>query len=77
VKAAIGRDFAAASRAYVQCSNARAKHQCSLRVGSLAPKAAEAAAFNQKCDEARAIMAVAAQMGVPEGRLAKARNACK
>jgi serine/threonine protein kinase len=76
-KAAAARDFAGASRAYAQCSNSGAQRQCSARVALTAPKAAESAAFNQRCDEAKAIIAAAIQMNVPEGRLAKARSACK
>jgi eukaryotic-like serine/threonine-protein kinase len=76
-RAASSRDFAGASRAYAQCQDASARQACSNRVAQLAPKAAESAAFNQRCDEARAIMAAASAMGVSEGRMAKARSACK
>jgi hypothetical protein len=41
----------------------------------VAPKLAETAAFNGQCVQARAIIAAAAQMGVPPGKLAKANAA--
>jgi hypothetical protein len=76
-KAAAARDIIGASRSYAQCANPTSKAQCAQRIGQNAPKAAEAAAFNGDCDQAKAIMAIAAQMGVPDNRLAKAKNACK
>jgi tRNA A-37 threonylcarbamoyl transferase component Bud32 len=76
-KAAANRDFAGAAQAYAQCTNPTARQQCSTRVGQWAPKAAESAAYNQRCDESKAILTAASQMHVPEGRLAKARSICK
>jgi len=77
VKFAMSRDIPAAARAYAQCTNPTQQKACSARAAATAPKAAETAAFNQQCDQAKAIMAAAAVMGVPEGRMAKARAACK
>ena len=77
MRALIARDFSGASHAYAQCSNAKERQQCSVRAAGIAPKAAENAAFNQKCDEAKAIMTAARALGVSEGRLASARTTCK
>jgi eukaryotic-like serine/threonine-protein kinase len=77
MKAAASKDIPGAGRAYAQCGNPAARSTCSNRVAQTAPRLAEAAAFNQQCDQARLIIAAALQMGVPAGRLAKAQNACK
>ena len=75
--AAARKDIPAAGRAYAQCTDPSARQACSNRVNQAAPKLAENAAFRQQCDEARAIMTAASAMGVPEGRFARARAACK
>jgi serine/threonine-protein kinase len=75
--AAASKDIPAAGRAYAQCTDPSARARCTSRVSQAAPKLAENAAFRQQCDEARAIITAALAMGVPEGRLARARAACK
>jgi eukaryotic-like serine/threonine-protein kinase len=75
--AAKSGNFTAAAGAYAQCSNPGGKKACTTRVAQTAPRQAEAAALNQRCDEARGIIAAARAVGVPEGRLAKADAACK
>jgi hypothetical protein len=75
--AAANKDIPGAGRAYAQCTNPAGQASCRSRVAQAAPRLAETAAFNQQCDQARLIIAAATQMGVPEGRMAKARNACK
>jgi eukaryotic-like serine/threonine-protein kinase len=75
--AAASKDIPAAGRAYAQCTDSAARARCTSRVSQTAPKLAENAAFRQQCDEARAIIAASLAMGVPEGRLARARAACK
>jgi serine/threonine-protein kinase len=74
-KAAANRDIVGAGQAYAQCSNPAGRQQCTQRVAQIAPKLAETAAFNQQCAQARAIIAAAAQMGVPPEKLAKANAA--
>jgi eukaryotic-like serine/threonine-protein kinase len=76
-KAAAGGDIPGASRAYALCTNQTARQQCSGRVAQTAPKLAQAAAFNQQCEQARAIIDAATAMNVPAGRMAKAREVCK
>lgn len=70
-------DIPAAAQAYARCTNPRLKDNCRARAATNAPRLATAAAFNGKCDQARVIIAAALAMNVPEGRLAKAREACK
>ena len=70
-------DIPAAGAAYAQCTNRSARARCSARVAQTAPKLAENAAFRQECEQAKAIVRAATAMGVPTGRLAKAREACK
>jgi hypothetical protein len=53
------------------------RQQCSGRVAQSAPRLAQTAAFNQQCEQARAIIDAAMSMNVPAGRMAKAREACK
>jgi serine/threonine-protein kinase len=76
-KAAAAGDIPGARQAYAQCTNPSGRTLCSSRVAQTAPRLAQTAAFNQQCDQARAIMTAATAMGVPEGRMAKARAACK
>jgi hypothetical protein len=71
------RDILAASQAYAQCKDNSLQKKCTARAVPTAVRAAENAAFNQKCPEARAIIQAALLMGVPADRLAKAQNACK
>jgi hypothetical protein len=77
IKFAASGDIPAASRAYAQCSDATARRKCTSRAAPKAVQAAQAAAYNQKCDQARVIMAAAVAMGVPDRQLANAQNACK
>jgi serine/threonine protein kinase len=77
MKAAAAGDIPGANRAYAQCTTQSSRQQCSARVAQTAPNIAQAAAFNQQCDRAREIMVAASAMGVPDGRMAKARAACK
>lgn len=74
---AASNDIPAAGAAYAQCTNRSARERCSARVAQTAPKLAENAAFRQECEQAKAIVRAATAMGVPTGRLAKAREACK
>jgi hypothetical protein len=73
----MAKDIPAASAAYAQCTDQKAKQACSQRVSQAAPKLAENAAFRQQCDQARMIINAASQMGVPASRMAKANAACK
>jgi serine/threonine-protein kinase len=77
INAAKDNNFAGAAAFHAQCTNAAAKKQCTNRVAQSAPRQAETAALNQRCAEARVTIRAALAMGVPEGRLAKAANACK
>jgi serine/threonine protein kinase len=74
---AAARDILAASQAYAQCKDPSLKKTCTGRAVGTAPKLAENAALNQKCTEAKAIIAAALAMNVPASRLAKAQAACK
>jgi len=76
-KAAANRDIVGANRAFAQCTNPVGRKQCTALVAQVAPKVAEAAAFNQQCGQAREVIAAALQMGVPPARMAKATTACK
>jgi serine/threonine protein kinase len=76
-KAAAAGDIPGASREYAQCTNQAGRQQCSGRVAQTAPRLAQSAAYNGRCDQARAIILAATAMGVPEGRMAKAQQACK
>ena len=76
-KAAANRDIAGAGQAYSQCSDPAGRKKCTAVVAQVAPRLAEAAAFNQQCEQARGIILAATQMGVPAGRMAKASSACK
>jgi serine/threonine protein kinase len=71
------RDVLAASQAYAQCKDPAMQKKCTGRAVPTAVRAAENAANNQKCPEAKAIVQAALLMGVPAGRLAKAQAACK
>jgi hypothetical protein len=75
-KAVDGGDFATAARSYVGCSDARAKARCQKLAGKEAPGLAKAAAFNGKCNEARAIILAAKQMGVPASQFRDAEAEC-
>jgi serine/threonine protein kinase len=74
---AASRDILAASQAYAQCKNPALQSKCTGRAVPTAAKTAENAAFNQKCSEAKAIIAAALAMGVPASRLAKAQSAAQ
>jgi eukaryotic-like serine/threonine-protein kinase len=74
---AASRDILAASQAYAQCNNPSLKSKCTGRAVSTAGTAAERAALNQKCSEAKAIIAAALAMNVPASRLAKAQAAAQ
>jgi eukaryotic-like serine/threonine-protein kinase len=71
------RDILAASQAYAQCKDSAMQKKCTGRAVPTAVRAAENAANNQKCPEAKAIIQAALLMGVPAGRLAKAQTICK
>lgn len=71
------RDILSASQAYAQCKDSTLQKKCTARAVPTAVRAAETAAFNQKCPEAKAIIQAALLMSVPAGRLAKAQAACK
>jgi hypothetical protein len=71
------RDIPAAGQAYAQCNNPSLRTNCSGRAAQTAPKLAREAAYRGDCVQAKAIMAAASLMGVPDGRMAEARTACK
>jgi hypothetical protein len=77
VKAVQGRDIPAAGQAYAQCTNPSLRTNCSGRAAQLAPKLAREAAYRGDCVQAKAIIAAASLMGVPDSRLTEARSACK
>jgi serine/threonine protein kinase len=74
---AASRDILAASQAYAQCNNPSAKTKCTARAVPTAANSAQAAAYNQRCSEAKAIIAAALAMNVPASRLAKAQAAAQ
>jgi eukaryotic-like serine/threonine-protein kinase len=76
-KAAQSGDINTAVALYGQCTNAAGKRQCTQATGPKTPKAAERAAFNGQCAQARLIIAAGQDMGVPAARFDKAKNACK
>ncbi len=77
IKAA-AKDIPGASQAYLKCTTPVGRKQCEAKVAQNAPKLAEYAANNQKCDEARRILAAAKLMGIQESpRMSKVRDACK
>jgi len=65
----------AAATAYAQCATPGGKDACRTRLSNKSGAEAERAVLNGKCDQARNILAAAAQMGVEPRRLAKGQAA--
>jgi eukaryotic-like serine/threonine-protein kinase len=77
ISAASAGNYPGAASAYNSCSDAAQKAQCAGIVRGRAPEAAQTAAFNGSCGQAKAIAAAGQAMGMNAKAFAKALAACK
>jgi hypothetical protein len=77
VSAAQSGNIQGAAANFNRCDDAAKKSACKSQVTRNAPSAAQRAAFNGKCDQAKAIVAAAQAMGAGSGSLTQAVATCK
>jgi hypothetical protein len=70
-------EIVAAARAWQSCQEQTARQQCSDAARKAAPSAAQAAAFNGDCDEARAVVRAAKSMDASSQTLERALKSCQ